>query len=301
VKHFGVIGGIAADLEGRPFRPLILGDSNPGRAAVSFGGVGRNIAENLHRMGGNRVSFFSAVGKDALGMEAVDALADAGVDSSGILVLEEYSTALYLSILNERGDMALALSDMSILEQISPERIHTFLPTLTEASVLVLDANLTAEALTYCGRVCKDCRIFIDPVSVEKSERVRGILSACYALKPNRAEAEALAGFPIRSDEDLRAAGTFFLQKGLQMIFISLGEEGLFFMDPTHSGRLSPLRRETMVSATGAGDAASAAIADGIARNLEVESIAELAILAGSLTVRVQERVNRKIGSSWKR
>ena len=27
----------------------------------------------------------------------------------------------------------------------------------------------------------------------------------------------------------------------------------------------------------------------------------ELAILAGSLTVRVQERVNRKIGSFWKR
>ena len=31
-----VIGGINIDIEGSPFRPLVMGDSNPGQIRLSF-------------------------------------------------------------------------------------------------------------------------------------------------------------------------------------------------------------------------------------------------------------------------
>ena len=46
-----VIGGANLDLVGRPSHGLVAGTSNPGHIRVSPGGVGRNVAENLGRLG----------------------------------------------------------------------------------------------------------------------------------------------------------------------------------------------------------------------------------------------------------
>ncbi|MBR1988988.1 MAG: hypothetical protein IJ987_00810, partial [Firmicutes bacterium] len=48
-----VVGGINIDIEGSPFKKLKYQDSNPGKVHMAFGGVGRNITENIARLGGN--------------------------------------------------------------------------------------------------------------------------------------------------------------------------------------------------------------------------------------------------------
>ena len=58
-----VIGGVNMDISGTPAGPLRAGASNPGRVTLAPGGVGRNIAENLRRMG-RRVSLVSILGED---------------------------------------------------------------------------------------------------------------------------------------------------------------------------------------------------------------------------------------------
>jgi pseudouridine kinase len=66
MSEISIIGGITADIEGHPYKQLIQGDSNPGRITMSYGGVGRNITENLARMGAS-VSFISVAGADFAG------------------------------------------------------------------------------------------------------------------------------------------------------------------------------------------------------------------------------------------
>lgn len=61
-----VIGGVNCDISGTPEEALRLGDSNPGSITLTAGGVGRNIAENLARLG-RRVSLLTALGEDANG------------------------------------------------------------------------------------------------------------------------------------------------------------------------------------------------------------------------------------------
>lgn len=63
-----VIGGSNIDFSSRSDNPLIRGDSNIGKRTISFGGVGRNVCENLAHLH-DSVSFITAIGKDSRGQE----------------------------------------------------------------------------------------------------------------------------------------------------------------------------------------------------------------------------------------
>ena len=63
-SHILVIGAASVDLKGRAQKALQLGASVPGDITVSFGGVGRNVAGNLARLGQPTI-LLSAVGDDA--------------------------------------------------------------------------------------------------------------------------------------------------------------------------------------------------------------------------------------------
>jgi sugar/nucleoside kinase (ribokinase family) len=81
------------------------------------------------------------------------------------------------------------------------------------------------------------------------------------------------------------------------MVFISLGSDGLFYMEQSGRGLLAAEVIDDMSSVTGAGDAASAAIADGLARGLTADEIARQANRAAGLTLRAQQRVHPEISS----
>ncbi|MDD3169725.1 MAG: PfkB family carbohydrate kinase, partial [Eubacteriales bacterium] len=170
-----IIGGITADIEGNPYHQLIMGDSNPGKIVMSYGGVGRNIAENLSRMGAS-VSFISVAGDDFAGRGAVRELENLGVDVKHVKLLQEENTAVYMSILNLMGDMELALCNMDVLERISVGFIDEAYESIKEAKIVGIDTNLTEETLEYVTDKFKDTPLFLDPVSVTKAERAKQLI-----------------------------------------------------------------------------------------------------------------------------
>ena len=91
-----IIGGINIDIEGYPYKDLVEQDSNPGRIKISYGGVGRNIAENAARIG-EKVAMLSVIGADELGRGARSHLAGLGVDVSMVREIPGRGSAIYLS------------------------------------------------------------------------------------------------------------------------------------------------------------------------------------------------------------
>ena len=87
-----VVGGINIDIEGRPDQVLIPADSNPGRVSISAGGVGRNIVENIARLGGD-VAMISLTGDDVMGQNAKAQLAALGADVSGVQKCKHHQPA----------------------------------------------------------------------------------------------------------------------------------------------------------------------------------------------------------------
>ena len=119
-RYAVVIGGANMDILGRPLNSLQVGDSNPGSVTCSPGGVGRNIAENLARLG-SQTRLISAIGKDTYGQMIMNQCQQAGIDMKGCLQLNDANTSTYLSVLDGDSDMHVAINDMAILERLSVE------------------------------------------------------------------------------------------------------------------------------------------------------------------------------------
>lgn len=285
-----IIGGITADIEGNPYSQLIYGDSNPGKITLSYGGVGRNITENLARMGAS-VSFVSVAGDDLPGRGAVIELKELGVNVDKVKLLPEENTAVYMSILNMVGDMELALCNMDVLERISSNLIDDAIDSIKSSKIIGIDTNLTAETLNYVINKCCGVPLFLDPVSVTKAERAIGVIGRFHTIKPNRMEAEVLSGMSIMSESDLEKAGQWFIAQGVKRVFITISGGGVYYTDSNESGTIRP-RNVSIISTTGAGDAFSAAILYSYLQGYDIKTTAEYGMAAAAITLESKTAVN---------
>lgn len=290
MSKISIIGGITADIEGHPYDKLIHGDSNPGTIAMSYGGVGRNIAENLARMG-VPVNFVSVAGDDFAGRGAVRELKELGVNVDNIELLEDENTAVYMSILNLVGDMELAMINMDIFERMSNDFIDRALGCVRNSEMVGLDTNLAEDALEYVTGKLTDTPLFLDPVSSAKAIRAKKVIGRFHTIKPNRAEAEAISGLPILSEKELEEAGEWFLKEGVKRVFITLGGGGVYYRDEKNSGTLR-VGSIDLKSATGAGDAFSAALLYAHINGMSLEEAAKYGMAASSIAISSPRAVN---------
>ncbi|MBW8184305.1 PfkB family carbohydrate kinase [Shewanella nanhaiensis] len=277
-RYAVVVGGANMDILGRPLDTLQVGDSNPGSVTCSPGGVGRNIAENLARLG-SQTRLLSAVGKDTYGQAIIDQCQQAGIDMQACLQLKDASTSTYLSVLDGDSDMHVAINDMAILDRLSVELLKVQEEMLRRADLLILDANLSAPALEYLLSNFSDRPIFVDTVSCAKAKKIQPFLSAIHTLKPNLKEAEQLSGISIANYGELPKLGRWFHEQGVQRIFLSLGADGVFYSDG-QTQALIPAVDVPMVNANGAGDAFLAGLAHGWLQDWDIEQSTKFAMAA---------------------
>ncbi len=284
-----VVGGMNVDIRGGSTGALVAGDSNPGTVSMSVGGVGRNIAHNLSLLGAD-VRLLTACGDDLNGQRARQVCTEAGIDLSHAQVLHDKRTSTYLYITGPDGEMALAVSDMAICEQITPDYLASCYGLLRNARVIVCDTNIPAESLAYLADNCT-APIFCDPVSTAKAEKLRPILGKLHTLKPNRMEAELLSGMTIRSRADVEAAAGKLLEAGLKRVFISLGSEGCYGATETEALWMENLPCR-MVNTTGCGDSFMAALVWAYLEGLELKDTLRAALAAGSITIESAETIS---------
>ena len=288
-RYVVVTGGVNMDIGGKSFAPLVQADSNPGRVTMSPGGVGRNIAHNLSLLG-PEVRFMTALGDDLNGRRIVASCGELGIDISHALTVQGGTTPTYLFLCGPDGDMALAISDMEICEQLQPGYFAANLQMLNRAQVVVTDTNIPARSLEYLATHCT-APIFADPVSTAKAVKLKPILGKLHTLKPNRIEAELLSGVMITDDASLRTAAETLLNTGLKRVFISLGTDGVLAAD--HEQMLKvPCYPATVKNATGAGDAFMAALTWTYLEQGTLEYSAHAAAAAAAIAVEGAETIN---------
>lgn len=284
-----VVGGVNVDIGGRSFRPLVDGDSNPGKVRSSLGGVGRNIAHNMSLLGLD-VKLLTAMGDDVHGQRIMASCIELDIDASHALRLSDCATSTYLYIADEEGEMSLAISDMEVCERITPAYLSANQQILQNAQVIVADANIPAESLVYLAENCT-APIFCDPVSTIKAAKLRPILSKIHTLKPNRMEAELLSGVAIGSKLDAEKAAKVLLEKGVKRVFLSMGTEGMYAA--TEEQRFwMPNIPGSMVNTTGCGDAVTAALVWAWMKGLSLEETVQAGLVAGSIAMESPETIN---------
>lgn len=287
--YVAVVGGVNIDISGTPSTKLLSGDSNPGVISTAAGGVGRNIAENLARLGLD-VRMVTALGNDDNGARIRSNCQEVGIDLSYSVTIPGARTSTYLCLNDVDGDVLGAVSDMAIYDNMTPEMLAPALSMLNGAALVVLDANLSREAIKWlCSSI--EAPIFADPVSVKKAGHFADVLDKLTALKPNRPEASLLSGVEIRTEEDLPLAAQAFFAKGLHQVFISLGGRGVYFNDGRESGILHCL--PTPVHNTnGCGDAFLAAAAMASLKGCSLKDMARHGLAASAINAQADSAVS---------
>lgn len=328
-ERFGgvvVIGGANIDLRGRPTGEVLeRHTSNPGKINVGSGGVGRNIAHNLALLS-VPVTLLSVVGDDGEGIRILEETGKAGVKMEQMIISGEHPTGIYLGILDEKGEMEVAVSDMRILEEVTVDYLRSKAYLIKESKIVVVDTNIPEESIGYVVELCNKVKvpILVEPVSVEKAEKLRGILDGRWTIDyitPNRDELASISEMEIGDDQDINVvrAAEELKGKGVKNVIVTLGKRGIYVSSKGGSFRGEgerPGEREgsrekdeigkgwkrfirlstgKAVDVTGAGDALAAGLVYGIYKGYSMEVAARFGLGAAALTISTKEAVRRDL------
>lgn len=291
-KTIVVIGGTNIDLKGISNEKLKEYDSNPGRIVITPGGVGRNITENLAKIAEN-IKFMSVVGDDNHGKDIIEKLKLLNVDTMDMIKLSNTRTSTYMAILDKNGEMNVAISEMDNIDALNTVYLQNNFIKIKNTDLIVIDTNLSKTSINYLLNNCNK-KIIVDLVSSTKALKVENLLKNIFALKANKLEAEVLSKTKINSPKDLETVGKYFIKKGVKQIFITLGKDGVFYMNSKSNGILN-LPEIEIKDVTGAGDAFTAGIAYGIAKEYDIQKIAKYAITMSGITIKSIGTVSSKL------
>ena len=283
-----VIGGAGVDIVGRLRDSLLPGSSSPAKIRTSFGGVARNVAENLARLGQN-VALITAVGQDQQGVQLLERLEEAGVDASRALCTATYTTGAYLAVVDSAGKLQFALDDMRAESVLSPAYLREQEDLFKQASLLFLDANLPKDTLRTAFSLARKARLPVcaDPTSASLADRLRRYLPRLRLITPNCVEAGILWDQPFepsRQEQALEAA-KYLVGQGVDIVLITLAEFGVCYATSETSGHVPALRTE-ILDPTGAGDALAATVIFALLNEIPLDDAVRLGVTAASLTLR---------------
>jgi pseudouridine kinase len=283
-----VIGASGLDVVGRLQGDLQMGTSNPARIRTSFGGVARNVAENLARLG-QPVSLLSVIGKDRIGDDILAYTRLAGVDVSAVYTTDKYPTGFYMSVLDEKGIRKFAFDDMRVLAELTESYLAYNEELFEKAGLVFLDANLPETALAMAFKLAHKYKLPVcaDPTSQSLAPRLKPYLRQLRLIAPNCIEAGILTGQHF-DDADRNAAldaARALINQGVGTAFVTQAQFGVCYATSETNGHI-PAIRTKVVDPTGAGDALTAAVIYALMNNIEIDDAARLGVSAASLALR---------------
>lgn len=282
-----VVGGANIDVKARSTRSAVPATSNPGTGSMTAGGVGRNIAENLARLG-TRTHLVAAIGADGLGDQVLSATSAAGVHVEHVR-RSARTTGTYTAVLDADGELLVAVADMAATDDLSPEQVGAARDLVASARLLVLDGNLSTATLGFTLDLATrvGARVLLEPVSVPKAAALAHLITAdrpLYAITPNRAELAALTDLPTRTDRQVERAVQALHERGVELVWVRLGAEGSLLSSGDASSRL-PAVPSDVVDVTGAGDAMLAAFCHALLGGADPADAAAYGHAAAALTI----------------
>lgn len=246
------LGGAVIDRKYKGEKPVKLETSNPVSGGRSFGGVARNVCENLARLGVN-AGLASVVGDDEAGRALVEHLRSLGVDTTAIASRHDGSTAEYVAVIDPDSSLVVGLADMGILDNLTISFLESAWQSLAAASWVFADCNASAELLEQLviRRRSARFRLAIDAVSAPKALRLPSDLTGVDLLFLNMDEALAYLDDASLTPE---AAAAALHARGPEGVIVTQGSMGALVA--TAEGVIPcPSVPTNPVDVTGAGDA----------------------------------------------
>lgn len=288
-----VIGSVFVDQKAYPYGKFIPDGRNPGYEKLFYGGVGRNVAENMARLGMNS-KFVGLVDDDGVGSDVLTALGRSGVDTRFVRKCKS-GMGKWIAIFDETGDVAASISirpDLSPIADII-ETHHKEIFEDADAVVLELDVEECAveRAFYYAKKYNKPvyCVVSIMSITLERRKYFKDI--DCFVC--NLQEAEMLFGEPFseRDTADIKAEiEKRFAETGFKKLIVTLGKRGSVYFEAGASG-YCPAAHAYVVDTTGAGDAFASGAFSALAMKCSLAEAAYMGTKAAAGVIESEQNV----------
>ncbi|MBP3950190.1 PfkB family carbohydrate kinase [Bacillus suaedae] len=291
------VGGATVDRKAIPKDKIVFGTSNPVFYHRFPGGVARNVAENLGRLGCN-TTLITCVGDDEQGNWLLNYTREANVDVSQSLRLNNYNTGSYTIISDSDGKLLLGLDDLHLYESLSLDMFEKRWNHMSSADLLFLDFNypvhITAEVIQRAQS--EGIRVCTTIASSTRTDLVPSRLDGIYLLCTNNFEAAELLGYPVETEQDIRTAcHDLQQQKGVLNILMNMREKGIYLYTEDQQFHWIKQPTEEVLDWTGNRDAFMAGVILGLKEQYDLVTACEYGAVMSMITISDYSTVNTNI------
>ena len=237
---------------------------------------------------GFEINLISVFGDDPLSDFLIKSCKKLGLNIAASVFFKNQNAGTFIAIMDCHNDLALGISAMDIYTKLNAHLIQSKFKEISQPDYFVLETNFPADILETVVKENTNSKLVLDTVSGKKSLRAKNILSSLYILKTNLLEAQMLSGIENTNNTELV---NYFLDLGVQKVFITLGKEGVVYGDRTGVShqKAIPTKIENTI---GAGDSFVSGIVYADTLNMDIHQMAIYGMASASINVQCNGAVS---------
>lgn len=261
---------------------------------LGLAGAEINVAIGLARLG-LKTGWVSKVGADTFGLFIINKLRKENVNINQVLIDSVHSTGYQMKSkvfvgdpevqYYRKGSAASYMNVHDFKKEYFYQAKHMHMTGIPLA-ISSYTREYAKSALSYMkdiGRTVSfdpNLRPTLWPSKQEMIEVTNQLaLEANYVL-PGISEGEILTGY-----KDPRDIASFYLDKGVEIVIIKLGERGAYYKSSKEEGTVHPFEIKEVVDTVGAGDGFAVGLISGLMGNLPIREAVLRGNAIGSLAV----------------
>jgi pseudouridine kinase len=297
------IGSAALDIKARLARAPLPTTDVPGQITLKPGGVARNIAENLARLG-MPIVFAGIMGDDPQARLVIELSRAAGLsvrplprsvpapdDLHRLKLPAVLPTATLNVVLGPDGRQLAGAFSGDILDAFQPNDLDQLQDAIDAAPAIICDGGLPPDVLLRLrDRLPAGAFFYGNPGSITLAPRLAPLLDRLDLITCNHLEAQALTQTKVDSPAKLISSALILVKQGVRRAVVTFGSRGLAYADEERS-LYQPAKPARLVDATGAGDALAAAMLEALLRDESIGVCLQRGLAAAALTCESEDTV----------
>jgi ribokinase len=252
---------------------------------LGWGGKGANQAVAA-RLCGAHVDMVARVGADLFGAATIQNFRDQGIGADHVRIVQGVASGVAPIFVESNGQNRIIVVK-GANDRLFPADVEEALPLLQQADCIVLQLEIPVETVYYTIAIAKQLGVpcILNPAPGQPLD-LAAVAPVDYLI-PNESEAESITGKPARTVEEAKACARSLIERGLQRVIITLGDQGALLASVAGAELLTAFNVPTR-DTTGAGDAFIGSFAVFLAEGLgEREAIGRANLYAGLSTMNV--------------
>jgi ribokinase len=215
------------------------------------GGKGANQAIASARLNA-QTTFISKVGKDDLANFMFDDFKEAGINTQYISKSDTVDTGQAFITVDAEGHNTIYVYGGANMD-ISPEDVNTAKDEIAQSDYVVAQLEVPVDAIIQAFKIARNAGVttILNPAPAETLPEE--LLALTDVIIPNEFEAATLSGIPVDDKLSMEQNANYFLELGIKVVIITIGEQGTYYAVKEGSGFVEAYKVNA-IDTTAAGD-----------------------------------------------